>query len=138
MNNYLKMNLATAIMIGAAWVLNPAHAADSATDNSAESLKKLNQAITEQTGELFVKQRSLQEELDALANARKQLEEREKQLASYLIDHERSLDSQRRALEDFDRQLAEQKRAYEEQRQRFEEIRGRFGGRDSNSALSKR
>ncbi len=137
MNNYFKFNLATALML-AAWAMHPAHAADATADSSTESLKKLNQAVTEQTGELFVKQRSLQEELDNLASARKQLEEREKQLASYLIDHERSLDSQRRALEDYERQLVEQKRAYEEQRQRFEEIRGRFGGRNSNEAMTKR
>lgn len=138
MNNYLRINMTAALLLTAAWTLNPAHAADAGTDTSPDALKKLNQAITEQTGELFVKQRSLQEELEALAAERKKLDEREKQLATYLVDHERTLDAQRRSLEDFERQLSEQKRAYAEQRQRYEEIRGRFGGRSGNEAITKR
>lgn len=93
---------------------------------TSTDLQAMNKQVTEQGSQLLLQQRSLQDEIVALANQRRAIEEREKEVARTMREHEKRLEDQQKTIEALEKQLSEQKKSYQEQRRRFEELRAQL------------
>src|SRR3569832_2078510 len=92
----------------------------------SDNLQSMNKQVAEQGNQLLVQQRNLQDEIVAQANQRRAIEEREKEVARTMREHEKRLEDQQKTIEALEKQLAEQKKSYEEQRRRFEDLRSQL------------
>jgi len=92
----------------------------------ADKLRQKSSRVTEKAVESSTQQSNLQKDLEDLVRQRQSVEDRERQMAAAIAEHEKALAEQGRLLEEVERELADNKRAYQDQRRHVEEVRNQL------------